>query len=367
MRLIIAAILATPLLTVADTFQNMATVTNWAEVNIDNQINIVLSEITERSVHTNRIGDNAAVSDPVRSFDPGWQRGAKREWQDRYAQRVISNIFTQYIPPARAFNLDRNSETNIYRIPLAYSNWSDFATVAGLSTNGFRRAVTNWPQNWQSFDDPAYTYGFADRGDIRGPWVKDDLQRAVSCMKYSLRWAEDPPAVHWSCSNGVMYQGSSHRSTNGYDAAISSDKSSYIDYTDEWNDGRTPEASGYVSHDFGNTFYVFGYTYKNKLTLTVPPHTVRVFFYVYATAPGTNTEHYSFNANGSGLLENQWKHIDTVYLPNLNTETNIYSDYIGNNSYPEIPPPPGTNEWHESGWKALDAAAIIEREYSFRK
>ena len=56
--------------------------------------------------------------------------------------------------------------------------------LAGLHADGFRRvAGESWPTDWTDNDDPAYSYGIIQAGDIIGPWLWVDLQRAFSTFR----------------------------------------------------------------------------------------------------------------------------------------------------------------------------------------
>lgn len=55
---------------------------------------------------------------------------------------------------------------------------STWKAAAGLP-NGWRRATT-WPTDWTDYDDPAFSYGRAQYGDILGPWLFADLQAGIN-------------------------------------------------------------------------------------------------------------------------------------------------------------------------------------------
>ena len=57
---------------------------------------------------------------------------------------------------------------------------SGFRIAAGIPS-GFRRATTK-PADWTDYADPAFSYGTMIKGDIIGPWILVDLQRALSAM-----------------------------------------------------------------------------------------------------------------------------------------------------------------------------------------
>ena len=63
---------------------------------------------------------------------------------------------------------------------------STFRAEAGLDSGGFRRA-TEWPADWTNPADPAYSFGKITRGDIIGPWIFEDLQKAFDAMRWTYR------------------------------------------------------------------------------------------------------------------------------------------------------------------------------------
>ena len=70
--------------------------------------------------------------------------------------------------------------TNVNAIAYTLSN---FRTAAEI-TSGFRRA-TSWPTDWTDYGDAAYSYGRIQSGDIIGPWIYDDLQKAFDALRWS--------------------------------------------------------------------------------------------------------------------------------------------------------------------------------------
>lgn len=44
-----------------------------------------------------------------------------------------------------------------------------------------------WPSNWTNYNDPAYSYGVMQAGDIIGPWIYADLQVILQNMKWTVR------------------------------------------------------------------------------------------------------------------------------------------------------------------------------------
>ena len=61
-----------------------------------------------------------------------------------------------------------------------------FRAVAGLNGEGFRRASV-WVPDEEDPDwsvDPEFSYGIITDSDIAGPWVTEDLQKALSALKW---------------------------------------------------------------------------------------------------------------------------------------------------------------------------------------
>lgn len=59
-------------------------------------------------------------------------------------------------------------------------------TLAGLPEDGFRRVPgDDWPEDWTDNEDPAFEYGPCESGDIIGPWLWVDLQRAFSALRWT--------------------------------------------------------------------------------------------------------------------------------------------------------------------------------------
>ena len=66
-----------------------------------------------------------------------------------------------------------------------------FRTEAGFETDGFRRA-TEWPTDWTNAADAAYSFGKITAGDIVGPWIFEDLQKAFDAMRWTLATRPSP-------------------------------------------------------------------------------------------------------------------------------------------------------------------------------
>jgi hypothetical protein len=102
------------------------------------------------------------------------------------------------------------STSTEYETPnvIAYT-LSTWRTAAGIPS-GFRRATT-WPTDWTDYADAAYSYGPIQAGDIRGPWIFADLQKAFNAMRwtyiseFSAKYPSDSPVTTTLSSDEFKY------------------------------------------------------------------------------------------------------------------------------------------------------------------
>lgn len=115
----------------------------------------------------------------------GMQRPARRvpvnSLQEGVSNMVYAGWYTGSNMPDSAVDLP------------VYTNFVEFALDAGLSTNGFRRATSYQREvdDWTNPDAAMWSragngYGIAQVGDIIGPWLIDDLQRALARMDIAV-------------------------------------------------------------------------------------------------------------------------------------------------------------------------------------
>jgi hypothetical protein len=82
--------------------------------------------------------------------------------------------------------------------------------TGGLSgVIGFRRATT-WPTDWTDYEDAAYSYGPIQAGDIRGPWIFEDLQKAFDALRWTFELSVDNPGIA-----DVSFENSQTKSSTG--------------------------------------------------------------------------------------------------------------------------------------------------------
>ena len=105
---------------------------------------------------------------------------------------------------------------------------SSFYTKAGLNASGWRRATT-----WSGSGSPSYSYGYAQTGDILGPWIFEDLQDAMSVMRMiplGERYGNTNVFLEMSKFNAILNADTSKWITDYGYSLLSYDSSIDIDY-----------------------------------------------------------------------------------------------------------------------------------------
>ena len=152
------------------TFTSLADWTTSQDTEAANEIVLAYSErrqaIRQSAVSALVSGDNAQDT----TFWLGMQRwcetvvSASNHWQDRM------------------YYLDHTvTIEGIGQCDFPFYTLAAFRYNSGL-IDGFRRATT-WPTDWTDYADAAYSYGTIQSGDIIGPWIYEDLQKALDSFK----------------------------------------------------------------------------------------------------------------------------------------------------------------------------------------
>ena len=71
------------------------------------------------------------------------------------------------------------------RTAFLYWTLASFRTAAGLNAAGFRRVPEG--VEWDGETDPVWSYGHMEAGDIIGPWIFEDLQKAFAMLQHTSR------------------------------------------------------------------------------------------------------------------------------------------------------------------------------------
>jgi len=277
-------------------------------------------------------------------------------WTIYDLQRLIYNNYTDFLPS----DTDIEGEASAAQ-PANYSSWSTFCTNAGLSSSGFRRITSQtWPADWTDVDDAAYSYGYAQAGDVVGPWNWEDVRLAFDemvKMKKAVSWDQDGTANNWKLGD------------------------SYPPYTSTWAAAKTALTADYGNDTYTDTAAPLHIYYGNrtaaspaeyraqadglqnqaKLTYTaLDTLTTLVEFFVYAIKP-SGGDVREWDANSDDVLEDQWHEWDSKSSPS----SPVYSDHLGSMTEPTAPAEPALNNDRFRGWQVSDKVAIITFTWSY--
>jgi hypothetical protein len=80
------------------------------------------------------------------------------------------------------------------------ATWQANSGLTGVTGGGsnsevaFRRATSYDPEvnDWTDYNDPMYSYGTIQSGDIRGPWIFEDLQKAFDALRVVGTYRANP-------------------------------------------------------------------------------------------------------------------------------------------------------------------------------
>lgn len=172
--------------------------TEVCKVSLENEI---LSSLNERLT---ACGNGNQVSLAV----AGGDGHLAADWQA--VQNWIETICTSYVD--HTAGLGAGGFAGAADIP--YFTLASFRAAAGLHPDGFRRATafdlaTN---DWTNPADPMFAHGQIQAGDIKGPWINQDLHAALSALKYTraapsgsffYRTAQDFTGPHAVCDDAV--------------------------------------------------------------------------------------------------------------------------------------------------------------------
>ena len=199
---------------------------------------------------------------------------------------------------------------------------ASFRASAGLHTDGFRRVPVGI--EWDGETDPEWSYGFMEVGDIIGPWIFEDLQKAFSVLK----WVHYPQEEYPSHPFGrVVRFGGQERYGQNYFPYDTSVETAYSSALADWFDSEwyTPWwripwalATCWIYHQGENTYRVDirRVRWRYKLEATHPLSCGRIYE-MYTKAATTTPMAYwgtlypvfgrhGDYASGPALVENKY-------------------------------------------------------------
>jgi hypothetical protein len=174
---------------------------------------------------------------------------------------------------------------------------------AGMSASGFRRATSWNPEasDWTDVDDGMFAHGLMQEGDIIGPWILDDLQRAFD----ALRWTYGKGSI----ADAYIRSGS---------GATRSDAIAAFN-ADSWLAGSVYGFyQCYASNDGAGTW--FNSRAKGKVQVssisTHVAHAADAYGFVTDSGAGNFVDRDSF-----GATENEWYFLESFSADTVDTRT----------------------------------------------
>ena len=330
---------------------------NWASVAFGNELVTVANEIgaivgwtPTGGRETNSVGENAASS--INTITNRW---TIREMQDM--------IIWTFDALWHGTN-ELEGATNYYAMSALGGGGidektfyiADFYRAAGISSNGFRRAVTNYPVTWTDLEDVHYTFGTINPGHIIGPWNVDDIQRCFDIMtqqvaqavwydseypetnsigvsKMETNWEGVVTTVNTEWSNPIRAGTVANERPKGYSRSVWSGGLEKFNLTAfrSHNEARaTPVGIGILRTV---DFYARSEDYPRVVIGKIPSST--------------------FDDNGDDVLEDQWHSwSSTNYTPTSVTHYAYSPTPLGNTALliPILASEPATNTTDSVGW-----------------
>ena len=157
---------------------------DWQALSIVNEIVLAWRERVAVASN-NPIGAVMAAGDDIQDKDV---------WEDM--QLAVDGWATTFVDHTTS---PFGGDASVPKFTLA-----SFRTEAGLNSSGWKRA-TEWVPGavdgtWQN--DVTFSYGVMQAGDIIGPWIFDDLQKALSTLKWTERSGSSTSGAGRSATTG---------------------------------------------------------------------------------------------------------------------------------------------------------------------
>jgi hypothetical protein len=206
-----------------------------------------------------------------------------------------------------------------------YFTLETFREEAGLNESGFRRVPEG--VEWDGVNDPVWSYGVMQEGDIIGPWIFEDLQKGFGALK-------------WVCKGGLFLMGrtvgggyfigaDSDCATNRASHASQLAAATFEEITLEPVNAGIRELRVYADVIGGVGGYWWSYQEKLKARYSrvypwLCPYFADLYFYPTTAAP-----YQFFDFTGLGLTEGV--HFLYESLPESTDIITQQSDWIGEN------------------------------------
>jgi len=306
----------------------------------------------------------ASVGDPIGSSKTGEFFSGYRNTL-RVGRRFVGNEYSKWLVTAPTGNVESIS---------SYTNMLDFFVDAGLSSNGWRVAYEyNTASNdWTDLDDPMYVHSASENtdlfnGEILGPWIIDDLQKALGSMNYYI----DRTPTWNSKGETNLWLGS------GIDPSWSTAKTeAETDFSELDNNSGYPfmESRGSINVLGGN----YSVTIRSRsayLKLSAPSLGSAIYnfggeFLSYAFAekqlPRTEGD-YTFSGNGfSYVVETNYSSFASTNIASGNTNIVYSTKYVDETQIPDwVDEPPFTGTNYYKGFYVTDEIILIKPDFPY--
>jgi len=213
---------------------------------------------------------------------------------------------------------------------------AEFLVELGL-TNGWRAATSydSATNDWRDFNDAMYdttitnTSYYAAAGEILGPWIVDDLQIALDGLRYYVdqkvyiqpAWGRAEMTNNWvgASSDSVLTWAEAKSDAEASISTNTSTGGSYFSDPYMYTFGYV--SAGYYHANFNADFSAL--SYKSVFTVAELANTnmneLGGKIHIGAFAIMTDGSARVFDANGFGLVENQWHLLDPIVVTAGNT------------------------------------------------
>jgi hypothetical protein len=321
----------------------------WLEITtVANQIKNVLGWDSRMA---SEVGDNAGSC----RYDRPFTTESELKWSVRSLQRLIAYTYSgvvylsepvSFSPPSKAI-AGLAAEDEVPRYNSAYYGSDDdaarqFFLDSGISESGLRRVEGDeWPKDWTSLTDPAYTFGNAHPGDIIGPWIYHDIQKCFSNMTRIIDvagWRAGTPTVNYnsgsSDSNVYAHQSFSDAATEAESDFSSGDNSGYVEEA-------IPSASSSSVVRYSSYKYYFTYSCVAR------SNTLRHFTWEIPNSISRDIEYFTsvYSYDTDGGIQSPWFSIGSDTITTTAYGDKFYSSVYGNlNLPPRCEEPPSVVE-----------------------
>ena len=275
---------------------------DWDHLQDRTHANEIIAAYSERR---QSIGHSAVT--PLASGDKAqdsayWK--AIQQWIETYASSFVAH-----------------TETIIS--PITMWTFSTLVAATEMNSSGWRRATAydSSADDWTDVDDAMYSTGQITSGDIRGPWIFDDLQMALDM----LRWTK--PTV--SFTGRVRAQAGNDSNPADQDEANATQAVNWpLASWDSYLGGPIFAAYSVVGPMLGYSYFAYAQAIRSGLSVTVPTaNACTLDIYAKATTRSGTTFR---DLQSFGVVENEFFIVVSFPLSSVAARTSSVLDITAN-------------------------------------